>query len=66
MQSTGKIKVLFILGFLGPIVRETVESRKLYSENLGIDFKEEALASIYIQRRQRRKKFRTLAAVSGR
>jgi hypothetical protein len=41
MQSTGKIKVLFILGF-GPIVSDTVESRKLYSESLGIRFKEES------------------------
>lgn len=41
MQSTGKIKVLFILGF-GPIVRDTAESRKLYSESLGIRFKEES------------------------
>jgi Glyoxalase-like domain len=41
MQSTGKIQVLFILGF-GPIVRNTAESRKLYSESLGIRFKEES------------------------
>lgn len=41
MQSTEKIKVLFILGF-GPIVRDTAESRKLYSETLGIRFKEES------------------------
>ena len=41
MQSTGKIEVVFILGF-GPIVRDTAESRKLYSENLGIQFKEES------------------------
>jgi len=41
MQSTGKIKILFILGF-GPIVRDTAESRKLYSESLGIPFKEES------------------------
>ena len=41
MQSAGKIKVLFILGF-GPIVRHTAESRKLYSESLGIRFKEES------------------------
>jgi Glyoxalase-like domain len=41
MQSTGKIKVLFILGF-GPIIRDTAESRKLYSESLGIRFKEES------------------------
>jgi catechol 2,3-dioxygenase-like lactoylglutathione lyase family enzyme len=41
MQSTGKIQVLFILGF-GPIVPDTAESRKLYSESLGIRFKEES------------------------
>ena len=35
------IKILFIAGF-GPIVRETAESRKLYSETLGIHFKEES------------------------
>ena len=41
MKSAGRIKVLFILGF-GPIVRDTTESRKLYSESLGIPFKEES------------------------
>ncbi len=41
MESTADIKVLFILGF-GPIVRDTAESRRLYSENLGIRFKEES------------------------
>lgn len=41
MQSTGKIRTLFILGF-GPIVRDTAESRKLYGESLGIAFKEES------------------------
>jgi hypothetical protein len=41
MQSAEKIKILFILGF-GPIVRDTAESRKLYSESLGIRFKEES------------------------
>lgn len=41
MQRAGKIKVLFILGF-GPIVRDTAESRKLYSESLNISFKEES------------------------
>src|SRR5215472_1771173 len=37
----GSIKILFIAGF-GPIVRDTAESRKLYSETLGIHFKEES------------------------
>lgn len=41
MQRAGKIKVLFILGF-GPLVRDTAESRKLYSESLNISFKEES------------------------
>jgi len=41
MQGTGGIDVLFIVGF-GPIVRDTTQSRKLYSENLGIPFKEES------------------------
>jgi hypothetical protein len=54
MQSTGKIKVLFILGF-GPIVRHTAESRKLYSESLGIRSKKR-VASIYIQRRLKAQK----------
>ena len=40
MKVTGKIEVLFIAGF-GPIARETGKSRKLYSEVLGIPFKEE-------------------------
>ena len=35
------IKILFIAGF-GPIVREPADSRKLYSEILGIRFKEES------------------------
>ena len=41
MRSDGKMEVLFILGF-GPIVRDTAESRRLYSESLGIRFKEES------------------------
>jgi Glyoxalase-like domain len=41
MQDTGNLKILFIAGF-GPIVRETAESRKLYSEVMGIPFKEES------------------------
>ncbi|HWF10185.1 MAG TPA: VOC family protein [Bryobacteraceae bacterium] len=40
MEKMGNIKVLFIAGF-GPIVREAGASRKLYSEILGIGFKEE-------------------------
>jgi hypothetical protein len=40
MHSIGNIKILFIAGF-GPIVPDTAESRKLYSEILGISFKAE-------------------------
>lgn len=41
MQGPKNIKILFIAGF-GPVVRETAQSRKLYSELLGIPFKEES------------------------
>jgi hypothetical protein len=41
MKVAGNIKVLFIAGF-GPIVRDTASSRKLYTEALGISFKEES------------------------
>ena len=41
MEKIGDAKVLFIAGF-GPIVREPAESRKLYGQTLGIQFKEEA------------------------
>ena len=40
MQGPRNIKTLFIAGF-GPIVREPAKSRRLYSELLGIPFKEE-------------------------
>ena len=40
MGQMGNIKVLFIAGF-GPIVGEAAPSRKLYSQMLGISFKEE-------------------------
>ena len=39
-EKVGNIKVLFIAGF-GPIVREAAASRELYSQVLGIRFKEE-------------------------
>jgi catechol 2,3-dioxygenase-like lactoylglutathione lyase family enzyme len=39
-ETVGNIKVLFIAGF-GPIVREATASRELYSQILGIRFKEE-------------------------
>lgn len=41
MERIGDAKVLFIAGF-GPIVREPAESRKLYVQTFGIQFKEEA------------------------
>jgi len=41
MQGPGNVKILFIAGF-GPIVRDADASRKLYSEVLGISFKEES------------------------
>ena len=41
MEQIGNIRVLFIAGF-GPIVRDAAASRKLYSEILGIPFKEES------------------------
>lgn len=40
MQGFGDFKVVFIAGF-GPIVRDATGSRKLYQEELGIEFKEE-------------------------
>jgi hypothetical protein len=40
MEQIGSVKVLFIAGF-GPIIREGIASRKLYSQILGISFKEE-------------------------
>lgn len=41
MEQTEGVKILFIAGF-GPIVRESGASRKLYSQTLGIRFKEES------------------------
>jgi catechol 2,3-dioxygenase-like lactoylglutathione lyase family enzyme len=40
MKQSGALNVLFITGF-GPIARESVASRDLYSDALGIHFKEE-------------------------
>jgi len=40
MNSPKNIKVLFVAGF-GPIVSDPAASRKLYSETLGLPFKEE-------------------------
>lgn len=39
-EKVGNTKVLFVAGF-GPIVREAAASRELYSQILGIGFKEE-------------------------
>lgn len=46
MQSTGSVKVLFVAGF-GPIDRDVEESRKLYSQALGIPFKEDSSGYLY-------------------
>ena len=40
MQKSDKARILFIAGF-GPIVRDTAQSRDLYSKTLGISLKEE-------------------------
>ena len=50
------MKVLFIAGF-GPIVRDTPESRKLYSEVLGIPFKEESGEYLHTEALQGAKTF---------
>jgi hypothetical protein len=41
MENSENIKILFVAGF-GPVVRDAAESRRLYSETLGIRFKEES------------------------
>ena len=46
MQATKGVKVLFITGF-GPIDRDIAESRKLYSDALGIPFKEDGGGYLY-------------------
>lgn len=48
MHGTGGINVLFIAGF-GPIVRDTTQSRRLYSDALGIHFKEESGAYLHTE-----------------
>ena len=50
------IEALFIAGF-GPIVRDTAESRKLYSESLGISFKEESGEYLHTEAIQGAKSF---------
>ena len=46
MQSVGSVKVLFVAGF-GPIDRDVAKSRKLYSQALGIPFKEDSSGYLY-------------------
>ena len=46
MEVPGGIKVQFVAGF-GPIDRDVAESRKLYSDALGIPFKEEPGGYLY-------------------
>jgi catechol 2,3-dioxygenase-like lactoylglutathione lyase family enzyme len=41
MKTPKNIDVLFVAGF-GPIVREMADSRRFYSETLGLPFKEDA------------------------
>lgn len=56
MREVQKIKVLFIAGY-GPIVRDTTESRRLYSEALGILFKEESGEYLHTEALQGAKTF---------
>jgi catechol 2,3-dioxygenase-like lactoylglutathione lyase family enzyme len=56
MKVAGNLKVLFIAGF-GPIVRDTAQSRKLYSEVLGIPFKEESGGYLHTEALQGAKTF---------
>lgn len=46
MQGTGGIKVLFIAGF-GPIDDDIAQSRTLYSDVLGIAFKEDSVGYLH-------------------
>ena len=56
MKIAGVIEVLFIAGF-GPIVREAAQSSKLYSEALGIPFKEESGGYLHTEALQGAKTF---------
>ena len=56
MQVPSNFKVLFIAGF-GPIVREPSESRKLYTDVLGIPFKEESGEYLHTEALQGAKTF---------
>ena len=46
MKTSENINILFVVGF-GPIVRDPAESRKFYSETLGIAFEEDAGGYMY-------------------
>ena len=50
INELGDVKVLFVLGF-GPVVREPVASRRLYAEDLGIRFAEEAGGYLHTEAR---------------
>lgn len=56
MQGTEGIKVLFIAGF-GPIDRDIAQSRALYSDGLGIPFKEDSSGYLYTHAVQGAKHF---------
>lgn len=50
------VKVLFVAGF-GPVVREATASRRLYSDVLGIRFKEEAGGYLHTEKLEGAKTF---------
>jgi len=56
MKVASKMTVLFVAGF-GPIVREPAKSRQLYSEVLGISFKEESGGYLHTEAIQGAKTF---------
>jgi hypothetical protein len=56
MEQIASFKVLFIAGF-GPIVRDAGANRKLYSQALGIGFKEEAGGYLHTEALQGAKSF---------
>ncbi len=56
MNVAEKIRVLFVAGF-GPIVREPANSRRLYSEALGISFKEEGGGYLHTENMQGARSF---------
>lgn len=56
MQPIGNIEILFIAGF-GPIVADRAQSKALYSEVLGIPFKEESDGYLHTESLQGAKTF---------